>query len=246
MGKNKEKIMQTKKKNAEKHVGHGFSQFELTNYLLNNLSQFNISPSAKLILLELSTYYNPKNADIFPKQKTLAKKIGISERSITRGISELVKAGLIMVECKYTNRYKIVARMDGKRAENEKIFTADTMSGDLSQNCTKQIDKLASHDSNKQDEQKKEPTSVEDFKILKNYAVKMGAKNVKRYIEVLQENGAAKKIIKDFKEKQAIQRYNDRVAKETSEKVKLFEQEKLCAEPPTQSWKNLRATLFRQ
>ena len=85
---------------AKKHDQHGFSQFRLTNKTVNNLSQFDLTPTAKLVLVYLTTCYNPKKADMFPKQKTIAMKLGISERSIVRAISELIKAGLIVVECK--------------------------------------------------------------------------------------------------------------------------------------------------
>ena len=42
--------------------GHGFTQFELTQKILNKLQQFKISPIAKLVLLEISACYNPNKA----------------------------------------------------------------------------------------------------------------------------------------------------------------------------------------
>ena len=57
----------------------------------------------------LTTCYNPEKAEVFPKQKTIAAKIGVSERSVVRAVQELFKVGLILIECKHTNRYKIVA-----------------------------------------------------------------------------------------------------------------------------------------
>lgn len=88
-----------------------FTQFELTKGLINNLQQFSISPVSKLVLLYLSGCYNPKKADVFPKQKTIATKLGISERSVIRAIQELVKEGLILVETKATNRYKFTSKI---------------------------------------------------------------------------------------------------------------------------------------
>ena len=96
---------------VKKHDKQGFTQFDLTKHLLNNLQQFKITPTAKLVLLELSACYNPKKPDMFPKQKTIALKLGISERSVNRAIQELFKAGLILIECKYTNRYKFTSKI---------------------------------------------------------------------------------------------------------------------------------------
>lgn len=206
-------------KTAKKHAGHGFSQYELTTEIVKNLSQFDITPAAKLVLLYLTTCYNPKNADVFPKQKTIAAKLGISERSVTRAVQELFKAGVILIECKYTNRYKIVVNRGGFARGIGKNFEPDNVSDSLSQNDIKQADNLAPHEQIK--EQKKEPLSVNDFKILKEYAEKKGARNLKAYINTLKANGAAEKIIRDYKEKQAADRYYERQIKETIERNAL-------------------------
>jgi DNA-binding Lrp family transcriptional regulator len=96
---------------AKKHAGHALRQIDLVNWLLNNLQQFNLKPTTKLVLLYLAGCYNPKHADVFPKQKTIALKMGISEASVIRAISELHKEGLIISERKYTNRYKFTSRI---------------------------------------------------------------------------------------------------------------------------------------
>lgn len=193
-------------KTAKKHAEHAFSQFKLTQNLLNNLSQFEITPTAKLVLLYLSSCYNPQKADMFPKQKTIASKTGISERSVVRAIQELFKAGLIIIECKYTNRYKFTS----------KIFESENLSDISSQNDTKDNDNLSVHEPIK--EPIKEPQKVEDFKILKDYAEQKGAKNITAYINALKKNGAAEQIIKTFKEKKAADKYFEQQIKETEER----------------------------
>ena len=67
------------------------SQFSLTNKTIEYLNCLNITSTTKLVLLYLTTCYNPKNKFIFPKQETIANKIGISCRSVVRAISELIK-----------------------------------------------------------------------------------------------------------------------------------------------------------
>ena len=94
---------------AKTQHAHAFSQFELTKNVLNNLSQFDITPTAKLVLLYLTGCYNPDNADVFPKQSTIATSLGVSERSVVRAVQELCACGLVIIECKNSNRYKFTS-----------------------------------------------------------------------------------------------------------------------------------------
>lgn len=233
-----------KENTAKKHARHGFSQFKLTNYLLNNLSQFEITPIAKLVLLELSACYNPNKPDMFPKQKTLAKKIGVSERSVVRGVQELIKTGLILVESKYTNHYVFTSRIGGEWSQNEKKFTSENMSDDLRQNDSSKRDNLSRHEHEPIKEQINQPENVEDFKILKSYAESRGAKNVASYIAALKRNGSAEKIIKDFKAKEIADRYFAKQVEDTKKLILESENNAKMAVPPTEEWKNLKAKLL--
>lgn len=69
------------------------SQFNLTQKTINYLNSLDLTPTAKLVLVYLTTCYNPKNMFIFPKQETISNKIGISQRSVVRAINELIKKG---------------------------------------------------------------------------------------------------------------------------------------------------------
>lgn len=188
---------------AETHATHGFSQFKLTDRLLKNLNKYELSPAGKLVLLYLSSCYNPKKADVFPKQKTIANKLGISERSVVRAIQELVKGGLIFVESKYTNHYVFSSKIVQKPSQNEKFFEPENLSDDLSQNDTSKRDNLSHHEYEPKKEQEKQPLSMEDYKILKKYADKIGAKNIQAYINALIKSGSAESIIKEYKQIQA-------------------------------------------
>lgn len=188
---------------AETHATHGFSQFKLTDRLLKNLNKYELSPTGKLVLLYLSSCYNPKKADVFPKQKTIANKLGISERSVVRAIQELVKGGLIFVESKYTNHYVFSPKIVQKPSQNEKIFEPENLSDDFSQNDTLKRDNLSHHEHEPKKEQEKQPLSMEDYKILKKYADKRGAKNIQAYINTLIKSGSAESIIKEYKQIQA-------------------------------------------
>lgn len=226
---------------AQKHAPHGFTQFELTNYLLNNLSQFNITPTAKLVLLELSAHYNPNNPDMFPKQKTLANKIGVSERSVVRAVQELFKAGLIIIECKYTNRYKFTSRIVEQQPLYQKNFCADNLSQDLSKNVTKQSDNLTQHEQTK--EPIKKPLSIGDYSKLKQYAEQRGAKNLQAYVNALIKNGNAQTILKEIN---AGERKSKESEKETQNFIHQSIEDAKTAVPPSKLWFELKQKTMRK
>lgn len=208
---------------AKKQTTHAFSQFTLTNKLLQNLYKYKLTPTAKLVLLELSTCYNPKQGDMFPKQKTLANRIGVSERSVVRAVSELVKEGLVLIECKYTNHYKFSSRITSECAEN--------LSEDSRQYNRPKQDNLSAHEKPTTDTTN-EPLESNDEKILIDYAKAHGAKNVKAYVAKLKLNGSAKKIICEQKKAQKVTQNALRAHKETQELIKAYKEDSKHAVSP--------------
>ncbi len=208
---------------AKKQTTHAFSQFTLTNKLLQNLYKYKLTPTAKLVLLELSTCYNPKHGDMFPKQKTLANRIGVSERSVVRAVAELVKEGLVLIECKYTNHYKFSSRITSECAEN--------LSEDLRQYNRPKQDNLSVHEEPTTDTTN-EPLESNDEKILIDYAKAHGAKNVKAYVAKLKLNGSAKKIICEQKKAQKVTQNALRAHKETQELIKAYKEDSKHAVSP--------------
>lgn len=201
---------------VKKHAGHAIKQVEILNYLIHNLSQFNLKPTTKLVLLYLAGCYNHKHVDFFPKQKTIALQMGISEVSVIRAIQELHKEGLIISERKYTNRYKFTSRILNLGGIVEHLEQDNKMKDEnLQKDSLKHINLIAPY-IEQEKEQIKEPEKVEDYKILKDYAISKGAKNIKAYIEALKQNGSAQKIIQLAKEKQKIESYHTKRIEETN------------------------------
>lgn len=206
-------------KTAKKQTTHAFSQFTLTNKLLQNLYKYKLTPTAKLVLLELSTCYNPKHGDMFPKQKTLANRIGVSERSVVRAVSELVKEGLILIECKYTNHYKFSSRITAEWSEN--------LSDDIKQSDISNSDNLSLHEPtiepiNQPAEKVGGNVYSETDQILVDYAKKHGAKNIKAYIAKLKLNGSAEKIIRERKKAQMVTQNALRNLQETQKLIEEY------------------------
>lgn len=220
---------------VKKDAAQSLTQYELSTQIITKLNTFKLTPTAKLVLLYLTTCYNPKHREVFPKQKTIADKLGVSERSVTRAIQELFKEGLILIECKFTNRYKFTSRIVSECPEK--------MSDDFGQNDTKLSDNLSVPCIEPIIEHEKEPSInmggnvyIGDDKILADYAIKHGAKNVKAYVNFLRKNGSAKKIISDYKKKKNYTQIALRSIEETQsliQKYKDFEQSavtpKTCA-----------------
>lgn len=205
-------------------TGHGLRQVDLLNYLLNNLQQFNLKPTSKLVLMYLAGCYNPKHADVFPKQKTIADRMGISERSVISAIQELHKEGLVISERKYTNRYKFTSRILNLGGSVE-FFEAEEVADEKSRTCREQSENFAPACIEQEKEQVKNNSvdsfsDIEDYKILRNYAEQKGARNVKAYIDALKANGSADRIIKQEKEKQAIESYHAKRIEETQNWIK--------------------------
>lgn len=227
------------RKKSKTMSAHGFTSFELTKDLLNNLKQFEITPTAKLVLLYLSSCYNPDKATMFPKQKTIANKIGVSERSVVRAVQELFKAGLIIIECKYTNRYKFTSKIGSERLQNEKIFTSENMSDNECQNVIKQSDKLS--DTCIEQIKRKNKTTNDEI-LMKAVESKKGIKNKVAYINAIKRNGGAEQIIKEVRQMEAKKQY---MQNSTKEFIQNFEESKEKSTAPSEKFKALKGKLLR-
>ena len=83
---------------VREQISKTFTQFELTKHLLQNLKNFNLTPVAKLVLLELSSHYNEEknNAVVFPSTPYIAETLGIGLTAAKKAINDLVNEGLII------------------------------------------------------------------------------------------------------------------------------------------------------
>ena len=235
---------------AKKEAAKDFTQFELTTNIITKLNTFKLTPTAKLVLLYLTTCYNPKHKEVFPKQKTISIKLGISERSVTRAIQELFKEGLVLIECKYTNRYKFTSRI----VQEPSHLLPENLSDDKGQNDTKEDDNLSPHDIEQIKETKKELTvkryltvdsnsiEIEEFKILKDYAQKNYTSTPEKYLNwILKNKDVQKKILSDYKSKESAKKRALHSIEETQSQIRIYESMKKDCIMPNQSiaWQEL-------
>ena len=245
--------------NTQKSMqGMGFKpikQVELTNYLLNNLQSFNLKPTTKLVLLYLSSCYNPKNADVFPKQKTIADKMGISEASVIRAIAELHKEGLIISERKYSNRYKFTHKLlancakivflepeemqvENKQIETEKLAKCELHEHEQSNEQIKEQEK-------KEDHLKASKVSLADFEKLKQYATSKGAKNPVAYANKIIKNGNTEEILKQIAEPEIIRENAKRRIEETKQLSESIADRTLAAPPSEETIQKVQALIAK-
>lgn len=172
------------------------SQYEITTNLLRNLNKYDLTPVTKLVLLELTTHLNESanGSVVFPSVKYIADVLGIGLTATKKAISDLIKQGLIIKSkrSKIRGNYNMyiitpkVQNLTSERSKNE---------------CFKKSDNDLFFKEQKRETNK--PTSVDDFKILKDYAIKHNAKNINAYINTLKKSGSDKQIIKDYKQAKA-------------------------------------------
>lgn len=172
------------------------SQYEITTNLLRNLYKFDLTPVTKLVLLELTTHLNESanGSVVFPSVKYIADVLGIGLTATKKAISDLIKQGLIIkskrskIKGNY-NMYVLTLKVQNSACERSEIECFKKSDNDLF--LKEQI-----KETNK-------PTNVDDYKILKDYAVKHNAKNINAYINTLKKSGSDKQIIKDYKQAKA-------------------------------------------
>ena len=71
--------------------------FDLCRYVLNILSSLDLTPTAKLVLIELCDHYNPGKEDVFPSQEYISKRLGVSLRQVKDSITQLRKQNIILI-----------------------------------------------------------------------------------------------------------------------------------------------------
>lgn len=83
------------------------TQFELSKLLYESeaFSRVELTASAKLFVWALCSHYNPDNETMFPAQATVAKRLGMSQRSAERAVKELRDKGLVTYTTKRVNHY---------------------------------------------------------------------------------------------------------------------------------------------
>lgn len=248
-------------KEVEKHVKEGFSQFELSKNVLHNLKHFDLTPTGKLVLLVLVDCYNPEhNAVVFPSMEFIADMAGIGLTATKQAIRDLILIGCIIkskrskIRGNY-NKYLLTRKIQYRASEQpQNEFLSQGQKSDNDHLKSSENDSLKQSDSDRFHEEQKieqKNNNVVDFKknmdchanarndsekktdaqILNEYAENNGATNIQGYVNALRIKGVAADIIRQYREKEGVQKYWDNQAALTSELIREYASMK--SEPPT-------------
>lgn len=239
---------------VKKEVVKGFTQFEITSDLLRNLYKFNLTPVTKLVLLELTTHLNEsKNGSVvFPSVGYIAEVLGIGLTACKKAINDLINEGLIIkskrdnVKGNYNKYLLRLAKIDFNKGKNGNrcIYTKTDLNSQKMQNKPSENELFKQSDSDlffiKTNNNEK--INNKDDEYLKLYALKRGVKNIPAYINAIKKNGGAAQIINEFKQ---IKNRKKVLEQQTVLMREKRIQEREQAVPPTEAWKALRNTIFK-
>lgn len=91
--------MSLRDSSCSKAVAYNISSNELLQKLIFSgiyKKDYGLSSSGKAVLQYLCASYNMKQGKMWPKQKTIAEYMGITERSVQNGIDEIQEKGLLL------------------------------------------------------------------------------------------------------------------------------------------------------
>lgn len=115
-----------------------FSGYELTYSTIHNIGKYNLTATAKLVLILLTTHYNEtKNGNVvFPSMPYIAETLGIGLTATKKAIKDLIEEGLILKSKRNKvrgnlNKYGLSPRLKvqkttAKQSENEPFKQSDS------------------------------------------------------------------------------------------------------------------------
>ena len=221
-------------KNAKSMLDMGFqplTQFELTKNIVTNLKHFDLTPSAKLVLILLTTHYNPANgAVVFPSMPFISETLGLGLTAVKQAINDLIKSGLI-----------IKAKRDKVSGNHNKYLltlkvrntTYDRSENELSKQSENDRFIITNKETKKEQTEKvKTVINVDNFEKLKDFAAQKGVKYPAAYARKIIESGNADKVLNEINAAQIANENAKKRAAETSALLSKFREMQTEAAPP--------------
>lgn len=132
-----------------------YTNWDLSTGLMRGSLTGLLTPTMRLIVTSLATYYNNKTKIVFPSLETLARNVDVSIRSASRSIDALIKQGLILKTkrgkhnvYRFTNKFfeglNENASKTNKLTKQKPTSNTGQFVKDTRQNRQKTLDKLSS------------------------------------------------------------------------------------------------------
>lgn len=97
-------------------------QSELTLNVIKSLNKFDLTATAKLVLVYLTTFNKQDNKEFSLKQKRIIKTLGISERSVSRAMVELYAKDIVKKKPGFKNYYSFSTNfLSDKKKANKTV-----------------------------------------------------------------------------------------------------------------------------
>ena len=224
------------------------SGYELTHATIHNLGKYDLTPTAKLVLILLTTHYNEnKNGNVvFPSMPYMAETLGIGLTATKKAIKDLIEQGFILkskrnhvrgnlnkcgLSSKLKNQKATISKVQNptlKQSENEPFKRSEsdlfmiTSNKKLNKETTTTKSKVVVASFNSSSKTK--TVKLEDVpKLIRN---KKDVKNPCAYWASLSEEVKAEYLLK---EKEAEEK-KERLAKQKAEEEARKEEERKIAE----------------
>lgn len=246
--------MLTTTKEQQLYNEQHLSGYDLTtNLIRGGIGKLQLTPNTKLVLLYLSTCYNERNGVVFPKIKTIAESIGISELSVKRAIAELIKSGCILKAKRYknSNQYVITGKVLNNAQNDTSTVQDDTFK--KYQNDTTHVHEVKEHEVKEQQIKNvvslKKSFNNEVPEQVRQYLTSKGITNPAGYWRSAVNGGYADDLINKAKaeaEKQERIRRNQELLRQ-EEIQKAQERQKFKEEmskPLTEQWTKEQAIQY--
>lgn len=170
--------MQTAQKERTLNKSQHLSGYDLTTLLIRGgIGKLGLNGNAKEVLLYLATCYNEKNGVVYPRVKTIASAMDISERGVIRALAELTEKGCIIrsKRKKNSNEYVITKKVLQLSQANNVIThehndtssndTASLLMNEVKQHEVKQQQPITCELESAEPQQKKNVVSFPDFSL---------------------------------------------------------------------------------
>lgn len=245
--------MRTNTKSQDFTKVHELTQFELSkDVLMNQLKNYKLSSTGKLVLLYLTACFNPKNGNVvFPKLQTIANALGVGQTATKSAITDLIKEGLIIKtkqgKAGNSNKYLLTTKVTGKKVKNQtfKQPKSDLLNSRIpTAPCIEQKKELK-NSSNRGVENKKPSYSEREVKIIKDYVNRRSdIKDKLAYYNKI-VNCDCTFILKKYAQEKAVKIQAEREVQRTQEYLKeLRENRKNASSEIPESFRKLKSKLL--
>lgn len=245
--------MQTNREFESLTKVHEVTQFELTKDILLRLHQFDLTPTGKLVLLYLSSCFNPNNGSVvFPRIQTISETLGIGTTACKQAISDLIKQGVIIKtkqsqKAGNNNKYLLTAKITGNNVKKRPLNSTKNELLNSRIPTVSMKEQRKEQKTTTKENQQKTVYNVDELKIIQSYVEnRTDISNKKAYYQKI-INCDCTFILKKYKQEKMVKVRADKEIQRTKEYLnEIRENKKNVSTEIPESFKKLREKLVKK